>query len=133
MMRSITLRFWDRVEKTERCWLWRGATNGQGYGVIGVDGHQRYAHRLSYELFVGPIPDGLELDHLCRTPACVNPAHLEPVTHQENIRRGFEARGPLTHCTRGHAFDEVNTYVSPIGFRSCRQCARDKRKQRVAA
>lgn len=82
-------RFWSKVEKTDGCWLWKGATAGPGYGRFRLDGVLRYAHRFSYEISVGPIPKGLEMDHLCRTKNCVNPSHLQAVTHQINILRGF--------------------------------------------
>lgn len=83
--------FWDRVKKTDGCWIWQGPDNGQGYGTLRLPGVRKksYAHRVSYEMLVGPIPEGLYLDHLCRNPPCVNPDHLEPVTHAENVRRGL--------------------------------------------
>lgn len=88
-------------EPNTGCWLWTGATNGPGYGNLGVDGHNRVAHRIAYLLARGELPPGVEIDHRCRQPACCNPAHLEPVTHEENIRRGLH--GELrTHCARGH-------------------------------
>ena len=74
------------------CHVWTGPADRFGYGLIWIDGQLRAAHRVSYEHFVGPIPNGLEIDHLCRVPACVNPKHLEPVTHQENVLRGFAAK-----------------------------------------
>jgi hypothetical protein len=75
------------------CWPWRGATNQRGYGnFMLTDGATAKSHRVTYELLVGPIPEGLELDHTCRNTGCVNPAHLEPVTHAENIRRGYAHR-----------------------------------------
>ena len=80
-------RFWKYVDKTSDCWLWVGAKNGGVYGHLKVgDGHL-LAHRYSYELLVGPIPKGLQIDHLCFTPLCVNPQHLEPVTPRENCQR----------------------------------------------
>lgn len=121
-------RFWQYVNKTETCWLWTGATI-TGYGEFRMGDRPVLAHRLAYQWLVGPVPVGLELDHLCRTPACVNPAHLEAVSHGENVRRGRSVEATKayhqsrTHCARGHLFDEANTYVMPTG-RSCRACRR---------
>lgn len=114
------------------CWEWTGGKCGNGYGNMFLrkesDGRTKriYAHRVSYEHFVGPIPDGLELDHLCRNRGCVNPEHLEPVTRGENLRRiPQEARPPhmqpRTHCKRGHEFTPENTGVNSKG-RFCRTC-----------
>lgn len=125
---SIEDRFWPKVHvigPTE-CWWWIGARNDQGYGRLGVGPRGAgmvYAHRFAYELFVGPIPDGLEPDHLCRNPPCVNPSHLEPVTHAENIRRGLAVR---VACPHGHPYDEENTYRTPAGHRRCRTCERGR-------
>lgn len=83
--------FWAKVEKTEACWFWRAAHHESGYGRVGWEGKIRPAHRVAYELEVGPIAPGLDLDHLCRTPSCVRPDHLEPVTRKENLRRGVGA------------------------------------------
>lgn len=135
-------RFWRKVEKTPGCWLWRGTTNPRGYGMFRpYVGQARKAHRYAYELLVGPVPDGTELDHLCRNPRCVNPAHLEPVTHRENMLRGENpaARAArATHCRHGHAYDEANTQVTPTGERRCRACNRaraaaNRRKVSTAA
>ena len=82
-------RFTDR---TGECWLWTAATNRAGYGLLGIPGRSTLAHRIAYEEYVGPVPDGLELDHLCRVRRCVKPAHLEPVTRSENVRRGWPFR-----------------------------------------
>ena len=116
-------RFWSKVKKTDTCWLWQSATC-KGYGLFSYLGKEVYAHRFSYELLVGPIPEGMELDHLCRSPACVNPARLEPVTHQENCRRGEAGRHKCRriHCKWGHEFTPENTYVDPRGDRHCRIC-----------
>jgi hypothetical protein len=111
------------------CWQWLGARGGSGsaYGVFGKGGrgNSGYAHRWSYEHFVGPIPDGYDIDHLCRNPTCVNPAHLEAVPHRENLRRGdtfAAANAAKTHCKHGHEFTEENTYITSSGSRSCRRC-----------
>lgn len=96
--KSMVQRFWEKVDKTATCWLWRGAINRNGYGNFLAGGTRadglRYqeAHIVSYELHRGPIPDGLELDHLCRVHHCVNPDHLEPVTHTVNMRRAVPFR-----------------------------------------
>ena len=129
-------RFWAKVDKTGECWLWIGSCNHKGYGVFRVAGRLVKAHRFAYELLVGPIPDGLTLDHLCRVRRCVNPAHLESVTNYENILRGdsFSARNAVkTHCPHGHPYDDANTYVSPSGRRSCRECSRGKDRRQQAS
>jgi hypothetical protein len=119
-------RFVRRDASTE-CWLWVGALNSKGYGVFSVSGRNALAHRLSYEHHVGPIPVGLDIDHLCRVRSCCNPAHLEPVTRGENIRRGSGAAfwRAKTHCPAGHAYTPENTKLYE-GRRYCRTCARDR-------
>jgi hypothetical protein len=117
--KSIEDRFWPKVNKTSECWLWTAAVSKTGYGKFGIGYRTRGAHRVAYELIVGPIPEGLTLDHLCRTPLCVNPAHLEPVPIAENIRRAFQ---DVTHCKRGHEYVPANTYVNANGWRSCLAC-----------
>lgn len=126
-------RFWSRVAKTDGCWLWTGAKNGAGYGQISIEGRSTLVHRFSFEMHVGPIQQGMVLDHLCRTPACVNPAHLEEVTVKENTDRGAAL---ITHCPQGHAYTPENTRLRKNGHRGCRQCHRDcekRRRERKAA
>ena len=124
-------RFLTKIDFGEHCWTWTGATAGEGYGAAwdADNGRQTYAHRIAHELFHGPIPEGLEVDHLCRNRLCVRPTHLEAVTGAENKRRARERAGLLDHCAKGHPFDEVNTYVNPKGYRSCRLCERARRRQ----
>jgi hypothetical protein len=118
---------WIIPEPNTGCWLCFGANNQRGYGQLVLGGGRRVtAHRYSYEISIGPIPEGLELDHLCRQPCCVNPAHLEPVTPQENLRRENAARererGYL--CPNGHLRSADNIYTRPNGTRMCRKCIR---------
>lgn len=119
------------------CWDWEGHIDKFGYGKITWQYTGYLAHRLIYTHLVGPIPEGLEIDHLCRNRSCVNPDHLEPVEHVENVRRAaaIPNNRPLkTHCKHGHAFTEPNTYVRPNGDRVCRTCyrARDRARARPA-
>lgn len=95
-MTPFETRFWAKVDKGDRngCWLWRGGTNGLGYGHVGRNGRTEYAHRVAYVLAGGEIPAGLVIDHLCRTTLCVRPDHLEPVTHAENHARGKHGGWP---------------------------------------
>lgn len=116
------------VDPISGCWLWTKARRS-GYATCRYDKRMWYVHRLTYVLAVGPVPDGLELDHLCRVRHCVNPAHLEPVTRRENLRRGdtFAARNAAkTHCPAGHPYDKKNTYIQPNGGRRCRRCHADR-------
>jgi hypothetical protein len=123
-------RFEDKYipEPNSGCWLWTAAQLN-GYGAIKVAGRFRGAHRVSYELHKGPVPDGLVLDHLCRVPFCVNPDHLEPVTIGENISRGDNHHRRKTHCKRGHAFTAENTLILSTGSRACRTCAKTRLEQ----
>lgn len=111
------------------CWIWRGAKT-KGYGVTSHDGNSHaYVHRVLYMEHNGPIPDGLELDHLCRVPACVNPDHLEAVTHRENILRSdapMARQAKQTHCIHGHPLFGANLYLTPGGKRHCKTCTNQR-------
>lgn len=135
--KTLSERFWEKVERAGpgECWNWTGWNGHKGYGRIWVDGAGRPAHRVSYELAKGPIPEGLVIDHLCRNPGCVNPDHLEPVTQAENNRRGIGITSVnlrKTHCIHGHAFDAENTMVDADGHRRCRACHRAYREARAS-
>jgi hypothetical protein len=123
-------RVLERIRYDGDCWIWTGYCKPGGYGVVGI-GHKGQArtHRVTYEHFVGPIPDELTLDHLCANPSCCNPAHLEPVTRSENTHRQTAAgRNPVvpaippTHCPQGHEYTEFNTATDRRGKRRCRAC-----------
>lgn len=124
-------RFWPKVGPPESggCRRWTGYLNPRtGYGQFNLGNQSTgLAHRVAYTLACGVIPDGMQLDHLCRNRWCVNPEHLEPVTATENARRGDAGlnQRSKTHCPKGHPYDEANTYLYPAGFRRCRTCARE--------
>lgn len=131
-------RFWAKVDKNGpvsvrrpelgRCWLWAAGVSRFGYGHFHIGSATHRAHRIAYQLLLGDIPEGKELDHLCRVRHCVNPAHLEAVTRSENLLRGVgpaatrERNSKKSHCKRGHLFNERNTRLTPRGLRRCRTC-----------
>jgi len=138
-------RLWRKTELSDsECWEWQGWRGTWGHGYISVgsakDGTNRLVlvHRLAYETLVGPIPEGLEIDHLCRNPCCLNPSHLQPVTHRENLDRSpfawWHKRRALTHCPQGHPYDAQNT-IWRYDHRYCRACKAvdQKRRRRVRA
>ncbi len=126
-------RIEHKVFKTScGCWLWLGYLIRRGYGRVSLDGKMKLAHRVVYEILHGPIPPGLECDHLCRVRACVNPDHIEPVTPSENAKRGLVGLNPNSHahnvnkihCPYGHPYNYSNTYITRGGKRQCRTCKR---------
>lgn len=123
-----------RLDKTGDCWLWPGGT-ARGYGVLSVRrGHgdgstSMYIHRAMYERYVGPIPEGMQIDHLCMVKRCANPEHLEAVTGVENIQRWSAS---ITKCPAGHSYTEENTYITVTerrSWRNCRACGRERTKE----
>lgn len=125
-------RFWSAVTKTDSCWLFAKLAP-TGYGYFSANGKPYPAHRFAYELLAGPIPDGLEIDHLCKTRACVNPAHLEPVLRVVNWWRSTcvsAVNARKTECLRGHPFSDENTYYSKDGRRYCIACRRLRESER---
>lgn len=138
---TVAERFWakvDLLDGPEGCWRWTASRYRNGYGQF--DGG--VAHRFSYELHHGPIPDGLVIDHLCGQRYCVNPKHLELVTHAVNTQRGYsrnisgthrrDLMAKRTHCKHGHQMTEPNTYVTKQGWRQCRTCRNERRTKHVA-
>lgn len=138
-------RFWSKVKvQPTGCWRWT-ATGSDGYGLFRIGERHYRAHRVAYESLVGPIGEGLQLDHQCHTQdvscpggaecphrRCVNPAHLQQATNRENALRGrsFSAENAVkTHCPQGHRYDVNNTYVDRVGWRHCRTCKRDRRRK----
>ena len=114
---NLLARWTAKVRKGGHCWLWTGARDRKGYGHIKVAGRNLKAHRVAYELAYGPIPRGLELDHLCNVPSCVRPSHLEAVTPAENRRRQAARR---VRCPHGHPYDQRDSH----GRRRCGTCNR---------
>lgn len=122
-------------EPNTGCWLWVGAHDGFGYGMLNRRGTTYRAHRVAYEALRGPIPKGLQMDHLCRTPACVNPDHLEAVTARENTLRSNNTAGKnsrKTHCMRGHEFTPDNIYWQGKN-RHCKTCNKEAGRLRYLA
>lgn len=132
---TILARFWAKVNKAgpthptlgTECWLWTASIKPQGYGEFWAGEDHVYAHRFAYVLLVGPIPAGLQIDHLCRVRRCVNPAHLQPVTQRENVLRGegfSAANAAKAECPSGHPYAGGNLSVRKGGWRGCRECKR---------
>jgi hypothetical protein len=127
---AVRSRFEEKFipEPNSGCWLWMAGWDPETeYGDFWNGVRQIKAHRASYEIYIGPIPDKHQIDHLCRVRSCVNPSHLQVVTHSVN-----QERRRTTHCKRGHAMTSENVYVSPQGYRQCRVCHRPKLRKAKA-
>lgn len=130
---EITRRFYKNIT-FKQCWEWRGSKGSSGYGRFQVNNRQWLAHRFSYTLFVGDIPEGLVIDHLCRNKICVNPEHLEIVEHRENTRRGDAGKATgrkqsaKTHCPKGHPYSGRNLLQSSK-CRQCRTCQNERSRE----
>lgn len=125
--------FWQRVEKTQTCWLWKGTLRKDGYGVLCYKYKRHFVHRLSLEINNTKLIKDLEIDHLCRVRNCVNPAHLEQVTIKENNLRGIglaAQNARKNYCKRGHEFTKENTYLYKSS-RTCRICQNNRAKTRA--
>ena len=153
LAKMVVLRFLDSaplaklfkfsllIEAVGECWFWRGATAVDGYGLFYLGSFQGRPYRMSYEWKTGaPFPKGLIPDHLCRQPGCVNPDHIEPVSHRENILRGNTVpayNSQKTECLNGHPFDDKNTYrwknSQGKNSRACRECVRTRNRTLRAA
>ena len=125
---TLERRFWAKVNKTDDCWIWTAQRTKHGYGQVRQNKVSRMAHRVAYEWLVGPIPEGLVIDHLCENPACVNPAHLEPVTNSTNVIRAYGGT-----CRFGHPLDGYQRSGQRLISRYCTTCKKAKRKARQHA
>lgn len=138
---TVKERLLKLIDKNRDCWVWAGSVSQQGYGRLTISNNgkkrTRAAHRVSYETFIGDIPEGLTIDHLCRNRKCINPDHLEAVTIGENVRRGnplWKQEMARTHCPYGHEYSEDNTYRYKTRHggicRNCKTCMKARSVQR---
>lgn len=131
---SIDVRLLNKVKINEKgCWVWTGSRFKKQYGDYAqirlggkLDGKCVKAHKVAYEHFIGKVPEGLELDHLCHNTLCINPSHLEPVTHAVNMKRRKDSG--LPYCKHGHLYTKDTTYINPKGRRECKECRKTKVK-----
>jgi hypothetical protein len=133
---KIELRLLKSADTSrDDCWRWTGKVSRDGYGRMSVAGRYRIVHRLAHDVWIGPIPEGLEVDHLCQVKLCINPAHLEAVTHRENMHRQPRIGALLaqTECVHGHDYTAENTMRDTRGNRRCRTCHNARERARKAA
>ena len=131
---TLPVRIVEKIAMGAECWLWLGAVSSSGYGRTTMNGRGAPAHRVVYEALLGPIPDGMTLDHLCRNRLCVRPDHLEPVTMRENTLRGVgptAVNAAKTHCAKGHPLsgDNLGTLGPDGKWRRCRTCLRQTQRE----
>lgn len=129
-------RIWSQVAQDGECWIWQGTRDALGYARLKMRRHSDLLHRAIYVMTRGPIPEHLVLDHRCRRPPCLNPAHLEPVPQRVNVFRGqspIAKNRQKTHCPQGHAYTPENTWISRTGGRGCRACNRERASRRLQA
>ena len=136
MTDQVLERFWDKVkvDETTGCWNWTAYKDHSGYGIFRIDSkNTSSSHRFAYQVNKGKIPEGLQLDHLCKNRKCCNPEHLEVVTLQENTNRSeitiAVKNRNKTHCSKGHEYTPENTYVRKHGHRACRTCSKEWHSQ----
>ena len=131
MNETISNRFWSKVRKTDSCWNWIACKTSDGYGRFSLNGKMVGAHRFSYEFVKGSIPKALQIDHLCRNRACVNPEHMEIVTPRENVLRSpitfASINARKTHCPKDHEFTDENIYPDK-SYRQCKTCLKEHAK-----
>ena len=130
--RNLSDRFWEKVEigRANNCWPWRAHLHEFGYGLINIDGVPRRAHRVAYELEVGPVPKNHDLHHLCENRRCVNPKHLEPLSRSAHMAQTPAWIGNKTHCSKGHEYTNQNTIWKQGKYRRCRTCWNEAEKLR---
>ena len=123
--KNILENFQNKIEfgpEVDSCWEWVGGKTNNGYGVMKIQGKMTTTHKLSYQLYKGYIPKGLEIDHTCFNKSCCNPDHLEAVTHQENQIRMGKNKPEITHCVHGHEYTLENTWINKKNRKICRSC-----------
>lgn len=126
-------RFFSKIKQSGSCWQWIASKDRSGYGLFLYQKRKVSSHRFSYILFFHDIPIGLEIDHLCKNKSCVNPDHLEAVTHLVNVRRGHSGNdnheSRKTYCPQGHQYSKENTRTYKNGSRACKECVRNRNRE----